>query len=584
MDRLKYAKEQHRLLRDIAHLARLTGDEYQEYEDAVRAAGIPVLQVEIPDWPPAPYSPLLILFGGRGWWEGRNWTGAQPAVSRADAARASRIAREMAGDPLGPRRIAYAWQVPEYDPSRHIIMRYWLAEQELSIVDFLRDHLPDAEHRLGRDDLLIQVTNPHARQERAEGSYSPTRRAVRVEDRRVLDDFAASGRRFTYDTDVQVSWVRAADDSRWEARRTHAPQSAGWASHRSWVMRPLGQGALRDDDVDPVDGYRFGPAMELFDDGMLWVWVARRALDHVASITINGVAVNLDAQTFGPSCRMVGHVAPENMARVVGEAYPAADDVADDISNDEDREPVRLESVRFAHRSPFYRAVSPLPGLFHRPHGCPLVLREPDRVRVFGDDEIADRGLVVNGVAARDLRPWRGGWQGRLDAPCRDVAAASIPERDPVEQTPEPAASVTGGSRVYSPTAVVDAIEAAVGRRVRLFGQSTSDQGIVALTRRGLERFLDEDLTDRLDYVSDQGGRNFDCENFAETLRSNLARRHGVNGCAVIWGDSHAWCLFALVGNNGPTIAMVEPQADSYLTVEQLTGAYAVDRRAEVLL
>ena len=582
---MEYSKEQHRLLRDIAHRARLTPDEYPDYEAAVRAAAVSVLTATIPDWPPVPYSPLLILFGAQAWWEGRHWTGRQPAVSRRDATQASRIAREMAGDPLSQERLAYAWQVPEYDPAEHIILRYWLAEHDLSIVDFLRDYLPEAERRLGRNDLLVEVTNPNVMQEKAEGSYSPTRRAVRMADRHILDDFADASQPFAYDTDLRVSWVRAADDSRWEARRTHAPQSDEWASHRSWVMRPLGEGALRDDDVDPVDGHRFGPAMELFDDGMLWVWVARRALDRVSSITINGVPVHLTAQTFGPCCRMVGRVAPDDMARVVGEPYPAADEVAGSISNDESREPVRLDSVRFAHRSPFYAAVSPLPDVFHRPHGCPLVLREPDLVRVFGDDRIAHRGLVVNGVAAHNLRPWRGGWQGRLDSPCRAVAAASIPERLPVEQTAEPPlAGVTEGSRIYSPAAVVDAIEATLGCDIRLFGQSTSDQGIVALTRRGLERFLDEDATDRLDYVADHGGRNYDCENFAETLRSNLARKHGVNGCAIIWGDSHAWCLFALVGDAGPAIAMVEPQADSFVTVNQLTGDYSVDRRAEVLL
>ena len=91
------------------------------------------------------------------------------------------------------------------------------------------------------------------------------------------------------------------------------------------------------------------------------------------------------------------------------------------------------------------------------------------------------------------------------------------------------------GSKVHSPASVVAAIESALGRQVRLFGQSTGDQGIVALTRHGMERLLDEDATDPLGYVMDHGGRNYDCENFAETLRSNLARKHGVNGCTVIW-------------------------------------------------
>ena len=224
-----------------------------------------------------------------------------------------------------------------------------------------------------------------------------------------------------------------------------------------------------------------------------------------------------------------------------------------------------------------------MPDQFHRRKRCSLLLREPDRVRAFGDDAIFRRGLVINGVAVTDLKPWRRGWQGRLAAPCSVVAANARAGSASARTTPS-VTRVTEGSRTYSPTAVVDAIETTLGCDVRLFGQSTSDKGIVALTRPGLERFLDEDSTDRLDYIADHGGRNYDCENFAETVRSNLARKHGVNGCAIIWGDSHAWCLFTLVGDAGPTIAMVEPQADSFITVDQLTGAYSVDRRAEVLL
>ena len=153
---MQYDKNQHRLLRDIAHRARLTPEEFDEFKDSVRAARIPVSTVCIPEWPLVPYSPLLILFGSKPWWEGRYWTGKQPAVKDADVARASSIAREMAGDPLSPKRIAYAWQVPEYDPREHIILRYWLDEHDLSIVDFLRNYLPTAEKRLSRDDLLIR--------------------------------------------------------------------------------------------------------------------------------------------------------------------------------------------------------------------------------------------------------------------------------------------------------------------------------------------------------------------------------------------------------------------------------------------
>ena len=161
--------------------------------------------------------------------------------------------------------------MPEFDPTGHIILRYWLDEQDLSIVDFLRDYLPKTEKRLGRDDLLVEVTNPRVLQERAEGSYSPTRRAPSAWPTAAFWTTSPHPPNASPTTPTcRCPGVRAQDDSRWEARRTHPPQSTTWASHRSWIMRPLGQGALRDDDVDPVDGYRFGPAVELFDDGMLW--------------------------------------------------------------------------------------------------------------------------------------------------------------------------------------------------------------------------------------------------------------------------------------------------------------------------
>ena len=66
----------------------------------------------------------------------------------------------MAGDALSPPRLAYAWQCPQFDEDEHIILRYWLADNDLSIVDFLVNFLPKAEAQLGRDDLLIEVANP----------------------------------------------------------------------------------------------------------------------------------------------------------------------------------------------------------------------------------------------------------------------------------------------------------------------------------------------------------------------------------------------------------------------------------------
>ncbi len=141
---------------------------------------------------------------------------------------------------------------------------------------------------------------------------------------------------------------------------------------------------------------------------------------------------------------------------------------------------------------------------------------------------------------------------------------------------------MTAGAKIYSPAAVVSALRQKLDRSISLFGRAASDSAVVALTREGLDCFLLDDLSDRDRYVTDAGGRNYDCENFAERLRVNLAGRHGVNSCMVVWGDGHAFNAFAVVGTAGPGIVLVEPQTDEIVTA--LDGQYSVERRAEVLL
>ena len=114
-----YDAGRHSLLRDIAHSASLTPEEYPEFESAVRTAGIAIETAELPDWPPVPYSdlPWMIFGGGGPWWKKRHWTGEQPVIVRGDRRDARRIAREMAGGHLSPKRIAYAWGCEVYDPA-----------------------------------------------------------------------------------------------------------------------------------------------------------------------------------------------------------------------------------------------------------------------------------------------------------------------------------------------------------------------------------------------------------------------------------------------------------------------------------
>ena len=138
------------------------------------------------------------------------------------------------------------------------------------------------------------------------------------------------------------------------------------------------------------------------------------------------------------------------------------------------------------------------------------------------------------------------------------------------------------GSRAYSPHEVMPVLESALGRDARLFSGTTMDSQIVAISRAAMARYLAANPVDRRQYIRDSGGRNYDCDDFALSLRTALIRDHGYNACAVIAGDVHAFNAFILAGEHGPEVAFVEPQTDGLVTA--LEGQYSVDRRCEVIL
>ena len=138
------------------------------------------------------------------------------------------------------------------------------------------------------------------------------------------------------------------------------------------------------------------------------------------------------------------------------------------------------------------------------------------------------------------------------------------------------------GAQAYDPHEVMGALESALGRDARPFSGTTMDSQIVAISRESMTRYLVANPVDRRQYIRDSGGRNYDCDDFALSLRSNLIRDHGYNACAVIAGDVHAFNAFILVGQDGPEVAFVEPQTDGLVT--ELTGEYSVGRRCEVIV
>ena len=158
-----YDREAHILLRDEAHQRCIHQDhEFAEYVKRVKKAGFEVFPVQCPEWPPVKRTPLpIIVFsisvdgsGGGGSSMGgptadMTWEGTQLAVAcnRGDARtyadymterKLRDITREMVpndwmglqhGGMKAPERMSYAWQVEEFDPNRHVVIRYWVSPQ-----------------------------------------------------------------------------------------------------------------------------------------------------------------------------------------------------------------------------------------------------------------------------------------------------------------------------------------------------------------------------------------------------------------------------------------------------------------------
>ena len=138
-----------------------------------------------------------------------------------------------------------------------------------------------------------------------------------------------------------MSWIRSLDGTRWEARRQYDPQRARWANHRSWINRTLGDGAWTEADRSE-EGYAFGPFMELWDDGSIYLWCYRRALDFLSSnpLIINGVSVFFTPEKTGPGtvCRMAGRVDQRDMDTILAGAERAKEKADSDDQVDAEAE------------------------------------------------------------------------------------------------------------------------------------------------------------------------------------------------------------------------------------------------------
>ena len=193
-----YDPKEHLLLWDVAHMRCIhQEDEYQEFVELIRDFGIEPYEVEIPDWPPALREPLPIIImniGGddEGWQpqggptSRMTWKGTQLAVNR-DRWEQERTVRELANEFVPSRdeplhRIGYAWQVPVFNPDHHVIIRNWCERNNVDIVDFWLRFYPSVKEGL----FVTEVVNPRIYDEMAEGSFSPTRRAIRKDQLYIL--------------------------------------------------------------------------------------------------------------------------------------------------------------------------------------------------------------------------------------------------------------------------------------------------------------------------------------------------------------------------------------------------------------
>ena len=194
-------------------------------------------------------------------------------------------------------------------------------------------------------------------------------------------------------------------------------------------------------------------------------------------------------------------------------------------------------------------------------------------IRVWGSNT-----LVLNGIQAR-LEVWRNGYRGIITKE-QLLKIVSLPETFSVpvpilqqeHDTIEEGSSwkIIDGCVIYTSQEIMASLKERFGE-FRLFGGQLSDSKIISITHDNMLKWLSNDPTDRGLYVRDDGGgRNYDCDNFADTLRAALQREHGINCIGIIWFWSethgHACNFFIVAGEDGPEVVIVEPQDDRVVT------------------
>ena len=479
---VRYDPERHILLRDQAHKRRIHSDaEFAEYlrrvqepsgDLKVRGSTMTVFDVEVPSWPPAKRSPLQMMFGvggaARDPFADLPWQGVHPAVERdwwTDRATEMIAVRMVPPERnFDPYRLAYQWQVPEFDAERHVLVDEWCRENGRDLVEFLNREAEVTGVR------IFWTTNPNVRAEAERGSYSPTVRCF-------LKDGADP------------------------APSDPPPDTAGTAPVTGFTL---------------VDVSNQRPAADLLDGAVVNVGArAGQSFGIRADTSPRAGVKSVELSLSGPviASRIEG-VPPYSLWGDV----PAA-------GGKRALEGARLPPGPYALSATAY----PKKGAGGPPLGT-----------LTASFTIA---------AAESLEP----------EPAPEPGPAPAPAPDPARTGGDVAANV----REISPDEAVRALRAALGRDFRLFGGQTADQRILAMERPALHAWLQRDATSRAVYVHENRGRSYDCDDFALDVKAALARTAGLNGCAIVWGDAHAWVAFLVHDGGAVEAVMVEPQTDA---------------------
>ena len=181
---VKYCPEKHLILKDFAHLRRMTALEWEQllvrvpkeaYDPKEADRRLKLFKVQLPHFPPVRRRSLAMVFGRDNPWREHPWRGVVWACNRSWWANreCTRIAVDIVPDIDQPHRIAYQWRVPQFDPKLHIPARAWCKLNNVHMMDYCRVVVEGDLRK-----LIVDTVNPFYIEERKVGSYSPTRRCI----------------------------------------------------------------------------------------------------------------------------------------------------------------------------------------------------------------------------------------------------------------------------------------------------------------------------------------------------------------------------------------------------------------------